>query len=238
MLFNIKNFLFFLIYLASNTLFANTLTFDISQKNISVSENSNEPDFTIYGFSDSKKTLVLKVMGPKQKVVLQKKKKIFGMWTWNKTGEFSYPGLFHYYTNNRNNEIEFDIKKDLVDNIRLIGKDDDNLKKELIEKKLSISLFMIKNNSFQVINNSVPKFFKIPVKLPKNCPSGEYFVSMSLIDKGNKFETKKIKISVEKPGLSSFIFKFAHKFSFIYGIFSAIIAIGLGIIAGFIFKKS
>ena len=27
------------------------------------------------------------------------------------------------------NEIDFEIKKDLVDNIKLIGKDDDNLKK-------------------------------------------------------------------------------------------------------------
>ena len=60
---------------------------------------------------------------------------------------------------------------------------------------------------------------------------------MNLMDKGSKFETKKIEIFVEKPGISSFVFKFAHKFSFIYGIFSAIIAVGLGISAGFIFKK-
>ena len=61
---------------------------------------------------------------------------------------------------------------------------------------------------------------------------------MNLMDKGNKFETKKLEIIVEKPGISSFVFKFAHKFSFMYGIFSAIIAIGLGITAGLIFKKS
>ena len=58
-----------------------------------------------------------------------------------KTGEFSYPSLFHYYTNVKNNEIDFLVKKDLVDNIKLIGKDDDNLKKDLIEKKMSIDLF-------------------------------------------------------------------------------------------------
>ena len=48
------------------------------------------------------------------------------MWTWNKTGEFSYPSLFHYYTNSRNNEIDFYAEEDLVDIfIKLIGKDDD-----------------------------------------------------------------------------------------------------------------
>jgi uncharacterized protein (TIGR02186 family) len=217
---------------------SNILIFDVSQKKISVSSDLDDTHFTIYGFSDSPKNLVLKITGPNQKVVLQKKKKVFGMWTWNKTGEFSYPSLFHYYTNIKDNDIDFNVKKDLVDNIKLIGKDDDNLKKELIDKKMSIGLFSIKNESFKLLSDGAPLFFKIPVKLPKNSPAGKYFVSMNLMDQGSKFETKKIQIFVEKPGISSFIFEFAHKFSFLYGIFSAIIAIGLGITAGFIFKKN
>ena len=93
------------------------------------------------------------------------------MWTWGKTGEFSYPSLNHYYTNNKTNQIDFEIKKDLFDNIKLIGKDDDNLKKDLIEKKMSMELFKIKNDSFNIINKDVPSLFKIPVKLPINSPA-------------------------------------------------------------------
>ena len=217
---------------------SNILIFDVSQKKVSVSSDSEDTHFTIYGFSDSPNNLVLKITGPNQKVFLQKKKKVFGMWTWNKTGEFSYPSLFHYYTNIKDNDIDFNVKKDLVDNIKLIGKDDDNLKKELIDKKMSIDLFSIKNESFKLLSKGTPLFFKIPVKLPKNSPAGKYLISMNLMDKGSKFETKKIQIFVEKPGISSFIFEFAHRFSFLYGVFSAIIAIGLGITAGFIFKKN
>ena len=55
---------------------------------------------------------------------------------------------------------------------------------------------------------------------------------------GSKIETEKIEIIVEKPGISSLVFKFAHKYSFLYGIFSAIIAIGLGMMAGAVFKKN
>ena len=216
---------------------SNILVFDVSQKKISVSSDLDDTHFTIYGFSDSPKNLVLKITGPNQKVVLQKKKKVFGMWTWNKTGEFSYPSLFHYYTNIKDNDIDFNVKKDLVDNIKLIGKDDDNLKKELIDKKMSIGLFSIKNESFKLLSDGTPLFFKIPVKLPKNSPAGKYLVSMNLMDQGSKFETKKIQIFVEKPGISSFIFEFAHKFSFIYGLFSAMIAIALGLSAGLIFRR-
>ena len=213
------------------------LIFDLSEKEIEISKNKSNPDFTIFGFTNSKRSLVLKIRGPSQKVFLQKKKKIMGMWSWSKTGEFIYPGLFHYYTNKDDDEIDFEVKKDLFDNVKLIGKDDDNLKKDLIEKKMSLGLFLIKNNSFSVINEKMPSFFKIPVKLPANSPEGKYTVSLNIIDSINNFESRKINLKVVKPGLSSFVFKLAHKFSFIYGLFSVIIAIGLGLTAGFIFKK-
>ena len=232
---------FFLIFLFTIFNFgeinSKSLVFDISQKEVLLKKNSKIPDFTVFGVTDSKNPVVLKIMGPKQKVILQKKKKTFGMWTWNKTGEFSYPGLFHYYTNIKNDEIDFEIKKNLVDNIKLIGKDDDNLKKELIEKKLSIELFQIKNNAFKPINDKQPDFFKIPVKLPVNAPSGVYNVSLSMIDSGNILETPKIEILIKKPGVSSLIFKFAHKFSFLYAIFSVMIAIVFGLTAGVLFRK-
>ena len=102
---------------------------------------------------------------------------------------------------------------------------------------MSLGLFLIKNNSFEVVNKNLPNFFKIPIKLPKNSPEGIYTVSLNIIDSINNFESKKLEINVYKPGLSSFVFKFAHNFSFIYGLFSAIIAIGLGLSAGLIFRR-
>ncbi len=236
----IKNIIliFLFSFLGVHKGYTTILSFDVSDKTIIINENSIEPDFIIYGYTDSNDFLVLKIQGPKQKVILQKKKKILNMWTWNKTGEFTYSGLSHYYTNNQDKEIDFEIKKDLVDNIKLLGKDDDNLKRDLIEKKRSIGLFLIKNNSFVKVNEKIPNFFKIPIKLPKNAPVGEYLVSMSVKGKANSYEISKTKIFVNKLGISSFIYKLAHKFSFIYGLFSAIIAIGLGFLAGIVFKKS
>ena len=116
-------------------------------------------------------------------------------------------------------------------------KDDDNLKRELIEKKRSIDLFLIKNNSFQSVNKGFPNFFKIPIELPSNSPEGKYKISMSIVGKGNSYDTKEISVMVRKQGISSFVYQFAHKYSFIYGVFSAIIAIGFGLLAGVLFKK-
>ena len=230
--------IFLLLFFFTSPSNSEILTFDISKKEIKISDNPNSPDFVVYGFSNFKDAIVLKIKGPIQKVILQKKKQIFSMWTWSKTGEFSYPGLSHYYTNNVSDEIDFEIKKDLVDAIRLIGKDDDNLKRELIEKKRSIDLFLIKNDSFKRINEEIPSFFKIPIFIPENAPEGEYEVSMSIVNKTNAYETNKQKIIIKKPGVSSFVYNLAHNFSFIYAIFSVIIAISLGLLAGVLFRKS
>ena len=229
-------FLFFAILFFKESS-SESLIFDLSDRFIEISKDKVKPDFTIFGFTDSESSLVLKIKGPNQKVILQNKKKIFGMWSWNKTGEFVYPGLFHYYTNKNDDEIDFEVKKDLFDNVKLVGEDNDNLKRDLIKKKMSLGLFLIKNNSFEIVNKKLPNFFKIPVKLPKNAPEGDYTVSLNIIDSINNFESKKVKIQVYKLGLSSFIFKFAHNFSFMYGLFSAIIAISLGLSAGLIFRK-
>lgn len=213
------------------------LIFDVSKKSVQLSEKNINPDFIIFGYTDADDPLVIKIKGPEQKVILQKKTKVLGMWSWSKTGEFIYPGLFHYYTNQNTKDIDFEIKKDLFDNIKLVGRDNDNLKRDLIKKKMSIDLFLIENDSFQVINPKLKNFFKIPIILPKNSPSGKYSISLSIMDSMNNFESPEQYLTVEKLGVSSFVYKMAHKYSFIYGIFSAIIAIGLGFFAGIIFRK-
>ena len=64
--------LIILILLFHKTAFSDVLTFDISNKFVSISENKLEPDFTIYGFTNFKDSIVVKIKGPSQKVILQK----------------------------------------------------------------------------------------------------------------------------------------------------------------------
>ena len=98
------NFYIFLIFLILNIFFINrseskVIVFDVSKKNIQLSEKAKDPDFIIFGYTDFDEPLVIKIRGPEQKVILQKKTKVLGMWSWRKTGECIYPALFHYYPN-------------------------------------------------------------------------------------------------------------------------------------------
>ncbi len=224
--------------LISLKLYAKQTAFDLSSEKIKIDFEDSEPNLIIFGYKKSKGFVVLKIRGPQQKVILQNKKKILGMWTWKKSGEFTYPALYHFYTNKKSNDIDFRIKKDLFDNIKLKGKDNDNLKKDLIEKKRALGLFMVKNSSLVSIEETTPNFFKIPIEVPFNAPTGIYTVILELFDKNGKLlESSTKKVTVEKTGLNSMIFYLAHRYSFFYGFVSVIIAILLGISAGLIFRR-
>ena len=95
----------------SSNLDAKQTAFDLSSQNIKVDFEDSEPNLIIFGFKKADGFLILKIRGPQQKVILQNKKNILGMWTWQKSGEFTYPALYHYYTNAKSSNIDFKIKK-------------------------------------------------------------------------------------------------------------------------------
>jgi len=230
-------FLFFFLILFPLSLSSEKLNFDISKTAIVLDRENKQPSFTIYGFNQTKNLLVIKIKGPRQKVILQKKVKFLNMWTWEKSGEFSFPSIFHYYTNTKTDDIDFRLKKNLHDNIKLLGKDNDNLKKDLIKNKMQSGLFLIKNKSFDFIDKKDPIFFKIPIKIPYSAPSGKYQVILETYEKEKIVNNKTKSFYVKKLGFNSFIYYFAHNFSFLYGIVSVIVAVSLGVGAGFIFRK-
>ena len=97
---------------------------------------------------------------------------------------------------------------------------------------------MVKNSSLVSIEETTPNFFKIPVEIPFNAPTGIYTVILELFDKNGKLLESSIKkVTVEKTGLNSMIFYLAHRYSFFYGFVSVIIAILLGISAGLVFRR-
>ena len=128
--------IFIILLTFSLKLDAKNFSFDVPNKKVSINNNEKEPSLVVFVNNSNKGLMILKLIGPKQKVILQEKTKFLSMWTWKKTGEFSYPSVFHFYTNKKKNEIDFQIKKELVDNIKLFGKDDDNLKRDLIKKQI------------------------------------------------------------------------------------------------------
>ena len=233
----IKFILLIIFFLTSNVT-SKTLSIDVSSDKVLTKPNQKDVNLKIFGYSETKGFLVLKIIGPQQKVILQNKKKIFGVWTWSKTGEFAYPAYYHFYSNKSSKKIDFKVQKEMFDNIKLQGKDNDNLKKDLIRNKEAQGLFSREKINFLLVNKSNPNFFKIPVIIPYNAPTGEYKIILEHYDNSGSLKNSVKKyFTLEKEGINSFVYFFAHKFSFLYGILSAMLAILFGLSAGFLFRK-
>lgn len=215
-----------------------TLSVAVSSDKVLTKPNQYEVNVTIFGYNERPGSLILKIIGPQQQVILQNKKKIFGVWTWSKTGEFTYPAFYHFYSNKPSEKIDFKIQKEMFDNIKLQGKDNDNLKKDLIQNKESVGLFSREKKEFFLVNESNPNFFKIPLTIPYSAPTGKYTVILeNLSSTGELKKSVKKYFNIEKQGLNSLVYYFAHKFSFLYGMLSAILAILFGLGAGYVFRK-
>ena len=104
-----KSVLIFFSILIPFGLLSNSLSLDVSSNKILTKPNQKNINLIVFGYNDDSGYLVLKVIGPQQKVILQNKKKLFGVWTWSKTGEFTYPALYHFYSNKPSEKIEFNI---------------------------------------------------------------------------------------------------------------------------------
>ena len=69
--------LFFLILiLLPLNLSSQPLSFDLSSYEVTLKNNNKKNNLTIFGYNKTKDLLVLKIVGPNQKVILQKKNQI------------------------------------------------------------------------------------------------------------------------------------------------------------------
>ena len=74
-------FIFFLIFIPLS-LNSQQLSFDLSSYEVTLKSDNKKNNLVIFGYSKTKDSLVLKIVGPNQKVILQKKTKFLNMWTW------------------------------------------------------------------------------------------------------------------------------------------------------------
>ena len=93
---------------------------------------------------------------------------------------------------------------------------------------------------YEVIENAIKirDDFSFTFDLPFSDRSveGEYKVECFAIKNGKMVGKAETTITIEKVGLARWITNMAHNYSAIYGIIAVIVAISVGLLAGFIFK--
>ena len=97
------------------------------------------------------------------------------------------------------------------------------------------------NGLWQVLPSSITTqknmLFRTSLSLPSNVPPGAYHVRVLHFRDGVALSERTTDMEVRKAGLSALIYRFAHEFSALYGIFAIIFAVASGWLAAVAFRR-
>ena len=79
--------------------------------------------------------------------------------------------------------------------------------------------------------------FRAGLALPSNVPPGDYVVRVLHFRDGVAMSERTTDMNVRKAGLSALIYRFAHDYSALYGIFAIIFAVASGWLAAVAFRR-
>ena len=99
-------FLFIIIFISTNEVFANQAYFDISDQEIEIQTNFKGKEVIIFGLTEPGLETILTIKGPDEYKKLQKKEKFFGIWiNNNKIIYRNLPSIFFIASSSEINQI-------------------------------------------------------------------------------------------------------------------------------------
>ena len=244
--YKLKFIVFISVFFFTNIILAEAY-FDLSESEIKIETDFNGKEIIIFGILNEDQDTLITIKGPEKKALIQKKERILGFWF--NTKQITYekiPSIFFIASSNYLENIlpmSTIIKEELSFNLLLENKLSqrnfisdislDDWKHNFVRIKKNKNLF--KKYKVEKIEN---KLFQTRVFFPAESIPGKYIVQVYQI-KNNIVLSKKEKIiALQKAGIGSQIYKFAHKNAAAYGFFVIIFAILSGFLAATLFRRS
>ena len=241
----LKSLVFIIVFFFTKAILAEAY-FDLSQNNIKIETDFNGKEIIIFGILNDDQETIIAIKGPQKKALIQKKERILGFWF--NTKQITYdkiPSIFFIASSAKledilpmstiiKEELSFDLllenklsQRNFISDVPL-----KNWQDNFVRIKKSKNLF--KQYKVEKIDN---KLFQTQVFFPAESIPGEYKVQVYQI-KNNIILNKKEKIlTLQKSGIGSQIYDFAHKNAAAYGFFTIVFAVLSGFLAATLFRR-
>ena len=234
--------------------FANSIVADLSTDSIGINAGFNGANLLLFGAieGDNADDLVVTVEGPKTEVTVYKKGYISGIWVNKESVTFvNVPSFYYIATSNhvisiknfdaliRNNIGGANLNLKILEDTKLTKKElniwRNSLTRRMENNRMWVSTTGLRAKPVEVIKN---KLFRAPVTLPASVLPGDYIVTVYQIRNGSIEAKETTSMVVRKTGFEASIYKFAHEYSALYGLFAILIAIAAGYAAAQSFRKT
>jgi uncharacterized protein (TIGR02186 family) len=236
---------------------AERLVTSVSSHRVLISSNFTGTDIVLFGaIEDDEKPssrergydIVVSVRGPAQTFVARRKGRVLGLWLNVESRQFidvpSYLAVLtsrppeelgppDFLRRNRiglvNHTLQQRIGADFADVVP-----QDPFRTAFLRVKMDQGLYHEEPNGVTFIT---PSLFRATVPITGIAPTGSYEVEASLVSGGEVIARQSTAIEVVKTGFEELFARAAREHGFLYGLATALLALGTGLLANFIFRR-
>ena len=241
----LQSLVFIIVFFFTKAILAEAY-FDLSQNNIKIETDFNGKEIIIFGILNDDQETIITIKGPQKKALIQKKERILGFWF--NTKQITYdkvPSIFFIASSAKLEDIlpmSTIIKEELSFDLLLENKlSQRNFISDVSLKNWQDNFVRIKKNKSLFKQYKVAKIenklFQTRVFFPAESIPGKYKVQVYQI-KNNIILNKKEKfLTLQKSGIGSQIYDFAHKNAAASGFFTMVFAVLSGFLAATLFRR-
>lgn len=221
------------------------LEVDLSEDMIGISTGFTGANVLLFGATKGEGGVIVLVRSPDSSVVVRRKARIAGIWV--NSDELTFddaPGFYHVASSEPLDDL---LPKAIlqaneigVENIGfnphdfLSADEEQAFRSALVRNKQRAGLY---SQQIGEIAFRGDRLFRTRLELPANVPTGQYDVSVFLVNEGVIVDWSTAQLSVDKVGLEAKLTEFAFEQAPLYGIIAILIALIAGWFAGFVFRK-
>lgn len=223
------------------------LVVDLSNDIVKITTSFAGTELLLFGAKQGDGDIIVVVRGPWENPVVRRKERVLGVWV--NRDEIEFKDVPSYYWVASNKPVEELLPAETLETFQ-IGIPDLDLvpavkgadpaqaiafSEAFKREKVRKNLYRNASSSLLFVDNVL---FKTRVKFPANVSVGEFGIQTYLVRDQQIVTSKTTLLNVRKFGLEAEIYNFAHRHSFLYGIFAVIIACVAGWAANAAFKRS
>lgn len=237
--------LFAILHIPADAARENALLVDLSDELIGISTGFTGASVLLFGTTDGEGDVIVLVRSPNSSVVVRRKARVAGIWV--NSDELTFddaPGFYQVAASAPIDELLPPAKARVnqigVENIIfkphefLTPAEEQLFRDALIRNKQRSGLYGERVGDVSIQGG---RLFRTRLELPANVPTGEYTVTVLLVDDKEIVSRSSTQLSVRKVGIEAKVTEFAFENSHLYGILAVLIALIAGWFAGFVFRK-
>ena len=242
---------------SATTAVGEKLVTSVSSHRVLITSNFTGADIVLFGaIEDDDKPanreggydIVVTVRGPAQTFIARRKARVLGIWVNAESRQFiEVPSYIAAMTSRPPNELgapDF-LRRNRIGLVnhtlqQRIGADygdvvpQDPFRAAFLRVKMDEGLFYEEPTGVTFIT---PTLFRATVPLPGIAPTGNYEVETLLLSAGAVIARESTAIEVVKTGFEELFAQAAREHGFIYGLATALLALGTGLLANFMFRR-